>query len=385
MGGRSRGAALLASGAGLDAVSGAQGEAAAAAAAGGGDLLGGGQLPGLRIDAVTPWLADHVGLSPPLRFQRISGGRSNLTFKVADVEGRTRALRRPPVSGVLPSAHDMGREYRVCRALRGTAVPAPEALAFCDDPKVTGAPFWVMDFIEGQVVRDELTASRLFDPSQRRALGLAVVDTLADIHAVDLDAVGLRDLGRGEDYVGRQLRRWHRQWEQFRIRPLPILQETHDVLVDAAPPPGEITLVHGDYRLANVLVSLTGEIRAVLDWELCTLGDPLADLGLTLAYWNEPDDELQPLGSAPTSALGFPSRRDVLARYAKRTGRDVSKAAFYLALGYWKLAVVLEGVHTRERSGAYGDQRHTDEDPFPPVTEDLATAALRVCADPQLL
>lgn len=346
---------------------------------------GGGRLPGLSIDAVTRWLADQVGLRPPLRFQRISGGRSNLTFKVADAEGQTRALRRPPVSGVLPSAHDMSREYRICSALRGTAVPVPEALAFCDDPEVTGAPFWVMDFVEGQVLRDQRAASGLFDLPQRHALGLAVVDTLAEIHAVDLDAVGLRDLGRAGDYVGRQLRRWHRQWEQFRVRSLPVLQEAHDVLVDAAPPPGETTLVHGDYRLDNVVVSPTGEIRAVLDWELCTLGDPLADLGLTLAYWTEPDDELQPLGSAPTSAPGFPRRRDVVARYAERTGREVGNAAFYVALGFWKLAVVLEGVHTRERSGAYGDRRAADEEPFPPATEELAAAALRACADPDSL
>jgi aminoglycoside phosphotransferase (APT) family kinase protein len=310
---------------------------------------------GIDAERVEAWCAAHVeGSSPPLSFERVSGGRSNLTYRVTDAEGRCWALRRPPLGARLGSAHDMGREYRVISALRDTDVPVAEAFALCEDESVNGAPFYVMGFVEGLVVRDR-AAGEQFDEDTRRAIGEQVVDTLAAVHAVDPDAVGLGDLGRKEGYVARQLRRWHGQWEQSKTRELPTIDEVHDRLSARIPEQGPATIVHGDYRLDNMILSPEGRVAAVVDWELCTLGDPLADVGLLIVYWAQPEDELVALGDAATTLPGFASRAEVRERYAQRSGRDLSEIDFYVALGFWKLAIILEGVFARHAAGAYGE------------------------------
>jgi aminoglycoside phosphotransferase (APT) family kinase protein len=324
---------------------------------------------------VEAWFEEHVpGVTPPLSFQRISGGRSNLTYSVADSAGRRWALRRPPLGNRLASAHDMGREHRIISALRPTDVPVAPVVGFCGDESVNGAPFFVMDFVEGPILRSRREAEESFDEAERRPIGERVVDTLVAIHAVDPEQVGLGDLGKKQDYVARQLHRWHGQWEKSKTHELPLIDEVHERLSARIPEQGPATIVHGDYRLDNLILSDAGEIAAVVDWELCTLGDPLADVGMLIVYWSEEGDELMPLFEAPTTAPGFPTRAEVLQRYAGLSGRDLSRIDFYVALGWWKLAIILQGVYARSVAGQYGKP---DEgiDQFAVIVEQLAKAA----------
>jgi aminoglycoside phosphotransferase (APT) family kinase protein len=310
---------------------------------------------GIDVAGVEAWFVENVdGVEPPLRFERISGGRSNLTYAVGDASGKRWALRRPPLGKRLASAHDMGREHRIIAALQNTEVPVPPALGLCEDESINGGPFYVMGWVEGPILRSRAEAGVFPEPSDRRAIGERVVETLVAIHAVDPDAVGLGDMARKEDYVGRQLRRWHGQWAKQHTRELALVDEVHDRLAARIPEQGPGTIVHGDYRLDNMILSPAGEVAAVVDWELCTLGDPLADVGLLLVYWGEEGDELIPLLEPATMAPGFPSRAEVRELYALRSGRDLSEIDFYVALGLWKLAIVLEGVFARYAAGQYG-------------------------------
>ncbi|MCC5948574.1 MAG: phosphotransferase family protein [Nitriliruptoraceae bacterium] len=314
-----------------------------------------GEVPGVDPDAVTRWIAERTPLEPPCTFALVEGGRSNLTYTVTDAAGQRLILRRPPLHGVIASAHDMGREHRILEALADSAVPVPRCVGYEPDEAVTGASFYVMHFVDGAIVRTDAEASAL-TPAQRAAASDAVVDTLVALHEVDIDAVGLGELARREGYIERQLRRWHGQLEKTRTRPLPLLDEVHARLVADIPAQGPATIVHGDYRLDNLILTPDGsQVAAVLDWELTTLGDPLADLGLLCVYWSEPDDELVALPGAPTVVEGFRSRDELLARYAQRSGRDVGQVAYHVAFGYWKLACILEGVYSRTASGAYGE------------------------------
>jgi aminoglycoside phosphotransferase (APT) family kinase protein len=311
---------------------------------------------GIELDAVTTWITDRTAAVAPLAFEVVQGGRSNLTYTVTDADGRRLILRRPPLHGVLQSAHDMGREHRIISALAETDVPVPPTVGLEEDASVTGAPFYVMDFVDGVVVRDAATARERLTPDVRAAAADDLVDVLVRLHEVDVDEVGLGDLARREDYLARQLKRWHGQLAQARTRDLPVLDDVHARLVADIPPQGPATVVHGDYRLDNLILDPdTGGVRAVLDWELTTLGDPLADLGLLLVYWAEPGDDVLPLLDSPTTVEGFPTRESVAARYAARSGRDVDDLDYYVAFGYWKLACILEGVYSRFASGAYGE------------------------------
>jgi aminoglycoside phosphotransferase (APT) family kinase protein len=329
---------------------------------------------GIDRAGVEGWFEANVpGAKPPLSFDRISGGRSNMTFGVRDSDGHSWALRRPPLGKRLGSAHDMGREHRVIAALQGTPVPVPPLAGLCEDESVNGAPFYVMGFVEGPILRSAEAAEQ-FDESERRAIGERVVDTLVAIHEVDPDGVGLGDLGRKEAYVERQLKRWHGQWEKSKTRELAVVDSVHDRLSSRVPEQGSATIVHGDYRLDNMILSPSGEVAAVVDWELCTLGDPLADVGMLLVYWSEAGDDFMPLFAPATIAAGFPTRDEVRDRYAERSGRDLSEIDFFMALGFWKLAIILEGVYARYAGGQYGK---TDEgfEEFAKIVERLAEAA----------
>jgi aminoglycoside phosphotransferase (APT) family kinase protein len=318
-------------------------------------------IEGIDVDNVTAWFVDNIeGVTPPLSFELIAGGRSNLTFRVTDSRGNDYVLRRPPTSHVLPTAHDMGREHRIISALAPTPVPVAPALGYCDDESVNGRPFYVMGYVEGHILRDAHTAEKVLDEDARRAAGLDLADVLAQIHAVDVDAVGLGDLGRKEGYIARQLKRWYGQFKQSQEgteREVPLVDEMHDVLSEQIPDQGPAAIVHGDYRLDNTMLGDDGKVKAVLDWEICTLGDPLADVGLLMVYWAEPDDEHSALLVAPNVLPGFPSRQDLKDRYAERSGRDLSALDFYVAFGYWKLACILEGVYARYAGGAMGGDR----------------------------
>jgi aminoglycoside phosphotransferase (APT) family kinase protein len=320
------------------------------------------ELLGVDVAAVTAWLESNVdGAVGPFDFALIAGGHSNLTYSVTGTDGRRLVLRRPPLGHLLSSAHDMGREHRIIAALADTPVPVPRARGYCADADVTGAPFYVMDFVEGHVVRDASAAAAVLSEPARRAAGFHLAETLAAIHAVDLEAVGLADLARHEGYIARQLKRWYGQWEQSKTRELPAVDQVHYELARAIPEQGPATIVHGDYRLDNTIIGTDGEVLAVLDWEICTLGDPLADVGLLMVYWTGPGDDASAWLSPPTTAAGFPDRLELLERYADVTGRDVSRVGYYTAFAFWKLACILEGVYARYLAGSLGAGRDPSE------------------------
>jgi len=330
---------------------------------------------GIDRTGVEAWFDQHVdGVELPLSFERISGGHSNLTYRVADAAGRRWALRRPPLGKRLGSAHDMGREHKVVSALAPTPVPVAPVLGLCEDESVNGAPFYVMEFVEGPILRGIAEVEAFPEEADRRAIGERVADTLVAIHAVDPDAAGLGDLGRKEDYVARQLRRWQGQWEKSKTRELPAIDTVHERLAARIPEQGPATIVHGDYRLDNMILAPGGEVAAVVDWELCTLGDPLADVGLLMVYWPERGEETIALGQPANLAPGFPTREELRDRYAGRSGRDLSQLGFFEALGYWKLAIILEGVYARYAAGQYGKVDPGIEH-FARLVERLAEAA----------
>jgi aminoglycoside phosphotransferase (APT) family kinase protein len=267
----------------------------------------------------------------------------------------------------------MSREHRVIAGLQETPVPVPPLAGLCEDDAVNGAPFYVMDFVEGPILRTRAEAEA-FSAAERREIGLRVVDTLVDLHAVVPDEVGLGELGKKQDYVARQLHRWSGQWEKSKTRELELVEDLHRRLEARIPDQGPAAIVHGDYRLDNMILSGDGAVAAVVDWELCTLGDPLADVGLLMVYWSQPGDEFAPLYDAPTLAEGFPLRDELAARYAERSGRDLAELDYYVALGYWKLAIILEGVYARYAAGQYGKTDDAFQE-FAKVVVQLAEAA----------
>jgi aminoglycoside phosphotransferase (APT) family kinase protein len=331
----------------------------------------------LASEPLGAWIAEHVdGAVPPFALRLIAGGRSNLTYRLTDASGRRLVLRRPPRGHVLPSAHDVGREHRIVSALAATPVPVPRALAVCEDTGVLGARFSVMEFVDGAVLRDEASVEACFAPAERALLSDALVDALAALHAVDPDAVGLGDLGRRDGYVERQLRRWLRQFEAVKSRELPAIDEVHARLAAQMPAQLRSSIVHGDFRLDNCLLAPDCSVAAVLDWELCTLGDPLADLGMLMVYWARPGDPVpNRLTGLATTLPGFPDRPRLVERYAAATGADVSQLDFYVALGYWKLACIAEGIYARYRAGVMGDDGASAEQ-FAAHAIELSRAAL---------
>jgi aminoglycoside phosphotransferase (APT) family kinase protein len=311
---------------------------------------------GVDLGALAAWAADALpSLAPPFRAEVIAGGRSNITVRLTDANGVDSVLRRPPLHSVLPTAHDVGREYRIIDALGPTSVPVPDALASCADASVIGAPFYVMAYVPGIVLNDIETALAELDETARAATAPSLIDTLVALHAVDVDDVGLGDLARREDLIRRQLKRWLSQYETGTTRPVPAIPATHAGLSAHVPEQRESRVVHGDFRLGNMIVDQRGAVQAVLDWEICTLGDPLADVGYVAATWGEAADRAQFDDRNPTLAPGFASRDDLLTRYAQRSGRDLSEIAYFVAFSQWKLACILDGVLTRTLQGARGE------------------------------
>ncbi|HVD63236.1 MAG TPA: phosphotransferase family protein [Lapillicoccus sp.] len=307
--------------------------------------------PGLDLGALRRWLDESATglLDGPLSADLVAGGKSNLTYRVTDGT-RSAVVRRPPLGHVLATAHDMGREYRVISALQATPVPVPEAYASCTDESVIGAPFYVMSFVDGIPYRSAAELEALGE-NRTRAIGERLVDTLADLHVVDVAAVGLEDFGRAEGFLGRQVRRWGQQLDASQSRDVAGIDELRTRLGERVPPDSPGAVVHGDYRLDNVLVTATDEIGAVVDWEMATLGDPLTDVALLLTY-----QRIAALGvgvgvSTAPRAAGFPDRNDMMQRYAERTGRDLGSLGFHEALACFKLAVILEGIHYRHVHG----------------------------------
>jgi aminoglycoside phosphotransferase (APT) family kinase protein len=307
--------------------------------------------PGLKLAELAAFVARETPglLEGPLTGRVVAGGKSNLTYEVGDGT-RTVIVRRPPLGHVLATAHDMGREHRVITALRDTAVPVPRTYAVCDDPDVIGAPFYVMERVEGTPYRFEAQLQPL-GPERVRAISERMVDTLVALHAVDPDTVGLGDFGRPEGFLERQVRRWKQQLDASRSRELPGIDELHERLAGAVPEQGLPTIVHGDFRLDNLLVTGDDEVSAVLDWEMATIGDPLTDVALLEAYQTLPLMMDSIAVSDVSRAAGFISGPELRRRYAAASGRDLGHLSFHLGLAYFKLAVILEGIHYRYTRG----------------------------------
>ncbi len=269
-------------------------------------------------------------------------------------------LRRPPLGHVLATAHDMGREHRIISALQGSPVPVAPALGFCDDVAVNGAPFYVMGYVDG-LVADSVAAGLTLSEAARTTASENLIDVLVELHRIDPDAVGLGTLGRKEGYLERQIKRWSTQWENSKTRELPIMDEVIALLDRHRPPQVHTGIVHGDYRLGNCLIDpVTGRIRAVLDWELCTLGDTLCEIGYLLVYWSDPTPGKGPgRANDPSGSPGFLSRAQMVERYATATGRDLSHINYYEAFSSWRLACIGEGVLARYKAGSWATPRAT--------------------------
>lgn len=336
---------------------------------------------------LSEWLAQHLpaSVTPPLRYELIAAGGSNLTYRVSDAASNRWALRRPPMAHTLATAHDMAREWRIMSALgdygagagTGTgagpgaragagaeagasagpdavAVPVPKCLAFCEDTDLIGAPFYVMSFVDGLILRDQSSAASL-SPTQALAATHSLVDIQVAMHTLDLKAAGLADLGRHDNYVGRQLKRWRRQVVEGGVREPPLHQELHRLLSEKMPPErARPALAHGDYRFDNCVLGADHRIVAVLDWELCTTGDPIADFVWSLQYWGDPSDPLTFLPDPPTFSPAFMRREEYRRLYEERSGFDLGDLGYYQIFSWWKQASIVEGAYARRLAGAGG-------------------------------
>jgi aminoglycoside phosphotransferase (APT) family kinase protein len=317
------------------------------------------ELPPLIIrENLERYLAERLpAATTEIELVRIGEGHSNITFLVRRGEHRC-VLRRPPRPPLPPSAHDVLREWRLLDALKDTDVRVPRTILACDDESVIGAPFYVMEYMEGTVVTGELPEA-LDAPEERRRMGLDLVDALVEVHAVDWRACGLEGYGRPTGYLERQLRRFNGLWEVNKTRELPRVQEVADWLASNMPDSPEATIVHGDYRLGNTMVANDRPARviAIFDWELSTIGDPLADVGYLTVTWVQPGDEDTMFSSLSTvtGREGFPSREELISHYEKRTGRSVSNLHWYQTLALWKAAVFMEGNYKRSLAGTTDD------------------------------
>jgi aminoglycoside phosphotransferase (APT) family kinase protein len=314
--------------------------------------------PLVDTDSLAAYLAEHLP-GQGLRVSRHQAGHSNETFFVT-WGGRDLVLRRPPRGAFLPSAHDVAREYRVLSALEGTAVRVPATVLLCEDESVIGAPFYVMERVDGVVIRTDLPDA--FVEPERKRIGAELVDALVELHAVDYESCGLETFGKPQGYLDRQLRRWSGQLELTLplTRPVPDLERVGEWLHDHQPQSPPATIVHGDYKLDNVMLAFSPPARliAIVDWEMSTVGDPLADLGWMISFWREPgdaDDDVFANLHSVTTQPGFAGRADLVGRYAAATGRDVSSLDWYQVLAVWKLAILLEGSYARHLSGVTDD------------------------------
>ncbi|MBM7846341.1 phosphotransferase family protein [Herpetosiphon giganteus] len=313
----------------------------------------------LNESALADYLYDKLpGASQALTVRQFGGGAANLTY-LLDYGHYEYVLRRPPLGPVAPSAHDMGREYRVLSQLHPAFAQAPQTFLFCNEPEIIGAPFFIMERRHGTVVRRELPL-QFNTPEAPRALSLALVDTLADLHAVDYAAIGLGHIGKPDGFILRQVVGWYERWNNAKSDDLPAMENVYAWLCEQQPPASSPTLVHNDYKLDNVMFRQNdpSQLIAVFDWDMCTLGEPLADLGTLLCYWSQPDDPpaLQAVAMMPTDER-FASRAELIARYAERSGRDVSHIRYYHVLGLYRLVVILAQIYARYQRGQTKDAR----------------------------
>jgi len=309
---------------------------------------------GFDVPAVEGWLGDHTEVRTPCTWQRLTGGHSNLTYLLTDTGGHDYVIRRPPLGELLPKAHDMHREFRIIDALHPAGIPTPRPVGYCDDRGVCERHFYVMSRVHGEALYAAAQTAPRLDVAARRRVGESFIEVLAAIHSIDPDRVGLARLGRPDGYVARQLATWYGSWvasaeaadyDDDRVHRL------HDLLTSNLPAEGPARVVHGDYGVHNVMIDDGGEVVAVLDWEIATLGDPLADFAYALNAWSEAGDSEAARADAPTALEGFATRDDLAALYAERTGADLSNLSYYRSFNSLKTACILHGVYARYRRG----------------------------------
>lgn len=301
------------------------------------------------------------GTDAAMRVRQFSGGKANLTYLLQFGADCDYVLRRPPLGPYAPSAHDMGREYRVLSVLHRVFALAPQAYHFCDDEALLGAPFFVMERRRGIVVRGAMPERFAGNSDAPRLMSQALVDALAAFHAVDYEALGLSKLGRPAGFIKRQVEGWNRRWQAAKLEDDAQVDAIYCWLSERLPESAYSSLVHNDYKLDNTMYSADdpGRMVAIFDWDMCTLGDPLSDVGMLLTYWTQPDDPplVKGIGTMPPGDYGFFSRREILERYAERSGRDLANMGFYHVLGIFRLLVILQQIYVRYVRGFTQDAR----------------------------
>ena len=319
----------------------------------------------LEIARLEPFLREHLSAEGPISIEQFRSGHSNLTYLVR-VGSREVVLRRPPFGSKVRSAHDMAREYRVLSKLHEAYPLAPKALVYCDNPSILNAPFYLMDPIRGMILRRDPPASMSLSPETARNLSEAFIDNLARLHSLDYAAIGLADLGKPQGYLERQVKGWIERYHNSKTHDLPEVERISPWLTAHMPAGSDdaAALIHNDYKYDNLVLDANDatKIVGVLDWEMCTIGDPLTDLGTALAYWTDPQDpeEFQQIRSAPTTLPGTLTRGKLIQRYAALTGRDLSAMVFYLAFARFKVAVIIQQIYYRYAQGLTQDARFAE-------------------------
>jgi aminoglycoside phosphotransferase (APT) family kinase protein len=321
----------------------------------------------LEIARLEPFLRESFGNVGPIAVEQFPSGHSNLTYlvRLGDARsGREIILRRPPFGSKVRSAHDMAREYRVLSKLHSAYPLAPKVLLYCDDLSILNAPFYLMEPIRGVIMRREPPPGMAFPPETARRLSEAFVDNLARLHSLDYGAVGLADLGKPQGYLERQVKGWIERYQNSKTHDLPEVERISAWLAAHMPVSHDATLIHNDYKYDNLVLDADDATRivGVLDWEMCTVGDPLTDLGTALAYWTDPQDaeELQEIRSAPTTLPGTLTRAELIERYAQASGRDPRDIVFYLAFARFKVAVIIQQIYFRYAQGLTQDARFAE-------------------------
>ena len=321
---------------------------------------------------IRDYISSNLDLDSNFKFEQFKVGRSNITFKIFD-NSINYVLRRPPFGNKLESAHNMQREFKIITELSRNNLKVPKPILLCVDRTISEDDFYIMEYIEGETIADNLIAAKYSD-SQKKKITESFISTLAELHTFDVVESNLRDLGKHQDYVERQLNRWNKQFRAQKVREIDDLDQATKILFDNIPSQQRISIVHGDYRLDNVRIN-NNSVEAIVDWELCTLGDPLADLGTVIASWSHENEIDTPFIYSPSLSGGFPSRKEIINLYEKKSLLNVSEIEFYIRLSFWKHAMIMEGVYVRYSLGYYGNVDKKDIEAFGQSTLNFAKKA----------
>ena len=318
------------------------------------------------------YISSVIDISEDFNFEQFKVGRSNITFKIFD-DANSFVLRRPPFGLKLESAHNMGREYKILKVLSENGLRVPKPMYLYNKKELSVDDFYIMEFIEGETIANNQIADA-FNEIQKKTITESFIKALSEIHNFDVISSELNDLGKHEDYVERQINRWNKQFQSQKVREIKELESATKLLLDNIPSQQTVGIVHGDYRLDNVRVK-DNQVAAVLDWELCTLGDPLADMGTVVASWNTKQEKDSPFIYSPTLSGGFPTRKDVIELYLNNSDLDLSDIEFYARLSFWKHAMIMEGVYIRYSMGSYGKTNENEIESFKNSTIKFANKA----------